>query len=254
MADDEDLSGRDLSGADLSGSDFRGVDFSGGDLSGTDLSGSDLRQADLGEADLTDADLNGADLRNANLAGAELNGATLTGADLRNAAFEPGGGTDDTSLSSLVGSVVTGAVVTVGVALLVAGWSDAWVVFVVGLVAVLPASVKLAEWYESRGTDEDPGTDEEVDERQAALATLRDRYANGEIDEAEFERRVERLLETESVADAESAYGDTADADAGSAYGDTADADATLRQEETADAASGESTETGDAEGEREAE
>lgn len=31
------------------------------------------------------------------------------------------------------------------------------------------------------------------------LSTLRDRYARGEIDEAEFERRVERLLETEDV-------------------------------------------------------
>jgi hypothetical protein len=31
------------------------------------------------------------------------------------------------------------------------------------------------------------------------LTILRERYARGEIDEAEFERRVERLLETESI-------------------------------------------------------
>lgn len=31
------------------------------------------------------------------------------------------------------------------------------------------------------------------------LATLRDRYARGEIDEVEFERRLERLLETEDI-------------------------------------------------------
>jgi len=34
----------------------------------------------------------------------------------------------------------------------------------------------------------------------SAIATLRRRYASGELSEAEFERRVERLLETEGVA------------------------------------------------------
>jgi uncharacterized membrane protein len=243
MADDEDLSGRDLSGTDLSGSDFRGVDLSGADLSGTNLSRSDLRQADLGDADLTDADLSGADLRNANLVGADLNGATLTGADLRNAASEPGDGADaDDSLSSLVGSLVSGAVITLGVALLVAGWSEFWVVFVVGLLVVTPASIKVTEWYESRDSGEESETDGEVDEQQAALATLRDRYANGEIDEAEFERRVERLLETESVEDAETAYGDTGDASV------------ELTGEDATDAESERSVETDDVEREKEPE
>jgi uncharacterized membrane protein len=45
---------------------------------------------------------------------------------------------------------------------------------------------------------------EETDEPESATAadpleTLRDRYARGEIGEAEFERRLERLLETEDV-------------------------------------------------------
>jgi len=244
MVDDEDLSGRDLAGADLSGSNFKGVDLSGADLHGADLRGVNFKRADLTDADLSDADLSGANLKGATLVGADLDGATLTGTNLKGAVFEEGEDASDAddSLSSLVGSVVTGAVITVGVALLVAGWSDAWVVFVVGLVAVLPASIKLAEWYESRETGEGPEADEEVDEQQAALATLRDRYANGEIDEAEFERRVERLLETESVEDAEDAYGDAGHAEA------------ELAQEETMDAGSEESPETSDGQREKEPE
>jgi hypothetical protein len=43
------------------------------------------------------------------------------------------------------------------------------------------------------------GTGFRDDPTENPLATLRDRYARGEIDEIEFERRVERLLETEDV-------------------------------------------------------
>lgn len=46
------------------------------------------------------------------------------------------------------------------------------------------------------------------------LATLRNRYARGEIDDVEFERRLERLLETEDV---ELPPGTTLDVDDGSA-------------------------------------
>jgi len=41
-----------------------------------------------------------------------------------------------------------------------------------------------------------------VDEDEAALEALKRRYARGEIDEAEFERRTATLLENESVDDA----------------------------------------------------
>jgi len=46
--------------------------------------------------------------------------------------------------------------------------------------------------------------DEEAEpvESDDPIETLRDRYARGEITEAEFERRVEGLLETEGSADA----------------------------------------------------
>ena len=184
MADDgQDRGGRDLSGADLSGSNFAGQDLSGADLTGANLTG-------------------------ANLDGADLDGATLTGASLTGANLEEGDGAGgETPLVSLVQTVVSGAIISIGVFLFVADWSLFWLVFVVGFVAVLPAATKLAEWYESRPADEDEADGEDEDKQASALATLRDRYASGEIDEAEFERRVERLLETESVEDAETAYG-----------------------------------------------
>ena len=207
MADDEALDGRDLSGTDLSGSNFAGQDLSGANLRGANLSGANLASADLADADLRDADLGGANLSGANLVGADLDDATLTGANLSGAVLEEGdAASGDSPLVSLVQAVVTGAVISLGVFLFVADWSLFWLVFVIGFVAVLPAATKLAEWYESRSTDVDE-TESEDDKQASALATLRDRYASGEIDEAEFERRVERLLETESVADAEDVYG-----------------------------------------------
>ena len=204
MADDgQDRGGRDLSGADLSGSNFAGQDLSGADLTGANLTGANLRGTNLAGADLREANLTGANLTGANLDGATLTGATLTGANLE----EGDGAGGETPLVSLVQAVVSGAIISLGVFLFVADWSLFWLVFVVGFVAVLPAATKLAERYESRPADEDEADGEDEDKQASALATLRDRYASGEIDEAEFERRVERLLETESVEDAETAYG-----------------------------------------------
>lgn len=51
--------------------------------------------------------------------------------------------------------------------------------------------------------DDFPLVESESDEETAEdpLKTLRERYAAGEIDHAEFERRLDRLLETENVDD-----------------------------------------------------
>lgn len=40
-------------------------------------------------------------------------------------------------------------------------------------------------------------------DRQEALETLRERYARGELTDEQFERKVERLLETETLEDVE---------------------------------------------------
>ncbi|WP_206424945.1 pentapeptide repeat-containing protein [Halosimplex salinum] len=213
----EDLSGRDLSGSDFSGATLRYVDFSRADLSDADLGGADLRYADLSDADLSGADLSGADLEHATLVGSDLTDATLSGTQLGHATFEAGGdseGSGDSAeedLSSAVGSVIVWGTLALGITLLLAGWSNFWMVFVIGFAVVLPLAGTLAGWYEERTAEAEPEPkSDDADERPDPLADLRRRYADGEIDDAEFERRVERLLETESMTDAELAYGEGA--------------------------------------------
>ena len=212
--DDENARARNLSGANLSGSNFRGKDLSGADLSGSNLSGANLRDADLTDADLSDANLSGATLRNTRLVGADLDGATLSGANLRDAVLEPGETRDEEAdgrsswaIEWVVVSVI--AVLVLGVAY-VAG-AGFWLALAAGFVSI-PAGVKSIEWYESRSDDGDSG--ERADDEQTPLARLRERYTTGDIDEAEFERRDEHLLETESVDDAETTDDDD---DAGAA-------------------------------------
>ncbi|QPV65032.1 SHOCT domain-containing protein [Halosimplex litoreum] len=89
-----------------------------------------------------------------------------------------------------------------------------WVAFPVGFGGGMPLAIALAKYYESereadRGREREGGHRDRgrSDEADAALAELRDRYARGELGDEEFEARVERLLETESVDDAETFLG-----------------------------------------------
>lgn len=92
-----------------------------------------------------------------------------------------------------------------------------WMVWVLGFAVVVPMLAVLlgvddeeeptsgpagkttrdaGDASEYRGTDE-TGAD--------ALETLRERYARGDLTDAQFERKLERLLETETVEDLEDA-------------------------------------------------
>jgi len=107
---------------------------------------------------------------------------------------------EETPLEEFVGGVVVAGILLVAFGLLAVGYPWFWVAFPVGFGGVLPAAIALARLYERRR--EERAADEAPTEQEAALSTLRDRYARGELTEAEFERKVERLLETETVADA----------------------------------------------------
>lgn len=93
---------------------------------------------------------------------------------------------------------------------------DFWVIFAIGYAVVVP----LVSLLRGRGDDAGTGSpraderaetervadaaagersDEDVD---SALDRLRDRYARGELSEAQFEQKLETLLETETPEDA----------------------------------------------------
>ncbi|MEF8791824.1 MAG: SHOCT domain-containing protein [Haloarculaceae archaeon] len=77
-----------------------------------------------------------------------------------------------------------------------------WVVFVVGFAVVVPlVGVALGEsGAASAETGTDPGRPDEQAREEAPLDRLKRRYAEGELTDEEFERRLERLLETEDEA------------------------------------------------------
>ena len=77
---------------------------------------------------------------------------------------------------------------------------DFWVIFVVGYAVVLPlVAIALGEDEEDHGThrDEDDGRGRADEGGESPLERLKRRYAGGELSDEEFERRLERLLETE---------------------------------------------------------
>lgn len=105
---------------------------------------------------------------------------------------------EESPLEEIVAGAVIGLTFLVGFGLMFAGVPFFWVAFIVGFAGVLPMAMGFAKLYEHRQSSESPRTNEQED----ALEELRKRYARGEFTDEEFERRVEHLLETESLADA----------------------------------------------------
>jgi uncharacterized membrane protein len=90
----------------------------------------------------------------------------------------------------LVPLLVTGA----WMGALFLGVDNWWVILVVGYAVVLPAVGQLGDYYDPRETSESEETD--------PVEELRQRYVDGEIDEDEFEQRLDELLsDGENAAD-----------------------------------------------------
>lgn len=105
---------------------------------------------------------------------------------------------EETPLEEIVSGAVTVLTLSIAFGLLFAGFQFFWVAFIVGFAGVLPMALGAVKLYQRR-QDGDTTTAAEPED---ALEELRQRYARGEFTDEEFERRIELLLETESVADA----------------------------------------------------
>ena len=119
----------------------------------------------------------------------------------------PSDASEDEPFVELVAGVVSAAVLVVAFGLLAAGVSSFWVAFPVGYGGVLPLAVALAR---RRVAAAEGRVAREAEAEPEPLAALKAAYARGELDEAAFEERVERLLEDEAApgADADAVAGD----------------------------------------------
>lgn len=73
-----------------------------------------------------------------------------------------------------------------------------WVIFVIGFAVVLPLVGILFDEDDEYATGTDPSSSRNRErEQEDALERLKRRYAEGELTDEEFERQLERLLETE---------------------------------------------------------
>lgn len=96
-----------------------------------------------------------------------------------------------------IGAVVSGAVLVVGIAVTVADVPMAWLVWPLGHGVVLPLAVAYGAREGGPGTGGRSGIERQSNDH---LTQVKEAYVAGEIDEAEFERRVEVALEDDAAA------------------------------------------------------
>jgi uncharacterized membrane protein len=108
---------------------------------------------------------------------------------------------------------------------------DFWIIFVIGYAVVVP----LVSLLRGRNAETGPTRRESERSRRSetaaadrandvdeALSRLRDRYARGDLSEAQFERKLETLLETETPEDARERIRRERDGDEGDGSDDVA--------------------------------
>lgn len=109
------------------------------------------------------------------------------------------------NITEIVSVLVTGIWLTA----LLTGQSWWLAALLVGYVVVIPITELLfgdedddeQDWVEAEPSN--PQESRMDSDQQDALETLRERYARGELTDEQFERKVERLLETETLEDVE---------------------------------------------------
>lgn len=121
---------------------------------------------------------------------------------------------DDDSENALV-KLTSLVVLGLGLTGLFLGYDWFWMVFVVGFAAVVPIvkvvtralgigeatpdrEHKSDHRPQTQTADQSRNRTADTESKQDALDTLRSRYARGDLTEAEFEQKVELLLETET--------------------------------------------------------
>lgn len=110
--------------------------------------------------------------------------------------------TGNADLTTIVATVVSMVTLALGFSLLALNVSSFWVVFPIGFGAVLPIAMNVAEDYEERNGEDSKESEEESNRKENALEELKRKFVDDEISEEEFERRVEKLVGTETVKDA----------------------------------------------------
>jgi len=88
-----------------------------------------------------------------------------------------------------IAGVTTFLILGAGMIALFAGVSWFWAIWVVGFAVLLPLVGIL--------TDDGDETDESESDAEDPIERLKRRYADGELGDEEFERRLERLLQTD---------------------------------------------------------